>query len=384
MTYKPKGFNSGFTMVELLISMGILGFIFVAASQLLSDSMRGSQVVSAQTSLQEELRSAAAIIDDEVQRSYYVFPPQGSLIKTNVAATDITVNWSQFDLGTSNLKTGLHESTIFFVSNIPSSTNPPFLAMITAPRDPNVPCLKAKIATPTSTDIYDSGQGCYQFVAYYGVLRPKVTRGLVSNSTTSSELLDNDSANTGRMVLMEFRLNLIASIPGTPLTDWGEVGCEFRGKPADPLATPPTPAIAGTKCNTTPTTADPITAAQALVTSIPALSCIKYCENTPPASNPLLADAQRFATRMKATVDWINTKTSTVTPSILVDYIDESLANGNAGFQVLMPPETFDARGVFQVRLRLKGKVTVGGKVTSFPAAPVTVYASPRNIAPLL
>jgi prepilin-type N-terminal cleavage/methylation domain-containing protein len=375
MTYKPKGFNSGFTMVELLISMGILGFIFVAASQLLSDSMRGSQVVSAQTSLQEELRSAAAIIDDEVQRAYYVFPPQGSLIKTNVAASDITVDWSSFDLGTSNLKTGLHESTIFSVSNIPSSSNPPFLAMITAPRDPNVPCLRAKpVTTPTSTDIYDSGQGCYQFVAYYGVLRPKVTRGLVSNSTTSSELLDIDNANSGRMVLMEFRLNLIGKIAGTPLTDWGEVGCEFRANVTPPVA----------KCNTTPTTADPIAAAQALVTSIPALSCIKYCENTPPASHPLLADAQRFATRMKATVDWINTKTSTVTPSILVDYIDESLANGNAGFQVLMPTETFDARGLFQVRLRLKGKVTVGGKVTSFPAAPVTVYASPRNIAPLL
>jgi prepilin-type N-terminal cleavage/methylation domain-containing protein len=377
MDYQSKRVNFGFTMVELLVSMVILGVIFVAASQLLTDSMKGSQVVSAQTSLQEELRSAAGIMNDEIQRAYYVFPPQSSKIQTQ-SVTDITVDWSSFNLGTSNLKTGIHESTTFVVSDTTSSSNPPFLAMITAPRDPTQPCLTTTKTNPTSDDIYqdattgNTGWGCYQFVAYYGVLRPKVTRGLVGNSTTSSELLDNDDANTGRMVLMEFRMNMIARITSTPSIDWGEVGCQSL------LRAP------AARCTTPATTSDPSDSIQVLNNSLPALSCLKRCDTSSKTSLPLLQSAQRFQQRIKDTVTWINANTGTVTPSILADYIDESVANGSEGFRVLMPTNTYDARGIFQVRLRLQGKINVGGVNTSFPAAPVTVYASPRNIAPLL
>jgi prepilin-type N-terminal cleavage/methylation domain-containing protein len=375
MNHRSKQSNLGFTMVELLISMAILGLIFVAASRLLSDAMKGSQVVSAQTSLQEELRSAAAIMNDEIQRAYYVFPPQASTVETQ-SATSVTVDWSSFDLGTSNFKTGIHESTTFAVSNAPSSTNPPFLAMITAPRDPTQPCLKTTKPSPTSTDIYEDANGnkawgCYQFVAYYGVLRPKVTRGAVGNSTTSSELLDNDDANTGRMVLMEFRMNLIGKIATSPSIDWGEVGCQFR----------PAPAL--TPCTTPVSTSDPTDSIQILTNSLPAVSCFKRCNASDKTTLPSLASVQRFQKRMKDTVTWINSKASNVTSQILADYIDESVANGAEGFRVFYT-NTYDARGVFQVRLRLQGKINVGGVDTSFPPAPVSVYASPRNIAPLL
>jgi prepilin-type N-terminal cleavage/methylation domain-containing protein len=375
MNHKFKEANLGFTMVELLISMAILGLIFVAASRLLSDAMKGSQVVSAQTNLQEELRSAGAIMNDEIQRAYYVFPPQTSTIQTQSAAS-VTVDWSSFNLGTSNFKTGIHESTTFEVSTAPSSANPPFLAMITAPRDPTQPCLKTtKIApaTPTSVDIYEDANGnkawgCYQFIAYYGVLRPKVTRGAVGNSTTSSELLDNDDANTGRMVLMEFRMNMIGKIATSPSIDWGEVGCQFRTTP----------------CTTPVSTSDPTDSIQILTNSLPAVSCFKRCNTSDKTTLPSLASVQRFQKRMKDTVTWINSKASSVTPQILADYIDESVASGSEGFVALFPTDTYDARGVFQVRLRLQGKINVGGVNTSFPPAPVSVYASPRNIAPLL
>lgn len=386
MITKQKTRDSGFTIIEVLISLFILAMIMVGAGQLLSDSSKITRNINAQTNVQEELRAAASIMNDEIQRAYYVFPPNASEIKTNVTGTNITVNWSVFNLGSSNKKTGIHESTTFTVNSTPSGVNPQILAMISAPRDPSVPCLKEKKAAPTSTDIFDSAQGCYQFVAYYGVLRPKVTRGLVSNSTTSSELLNNDTANTSRMVLMEFRMNLIANIVGSPSTDWGEVGCENRGAaviPASP-GNPGRPAIPGTKCTTTPTTADPSSLSQTLTTSIPALTCYGFCNVASTSTLPLLADAQRFAARMKATVDWINLKAVDVTPSILADYIDESQGSGDQGFFVSMPTETYDARGVFQVRLRLKGKISVDGKITSFPAEPISVYAAPRNIAPLL
>lgn len=370
---KPQNKRTlGFTIIEVLISLLILALIMVGAGQLLSNSSTITRTINAQTSVQEELRAAAAIMNDEIQRAYYVFPPNLSLIKTNVAGSDVTVNWSQFNLGTSNLKTGIHESTTFTVNTGGSASNPQILAMITAPRDPNVPCLNLKTATPASTDVND--KGCYQFVAYYGVLRPKVTRGLVGNSTTSSELLNQDSSNSGRMVLMEFRMNLTGLIASSPSTNWGEVGCQARGTSGYP----------GTACTTSPTTADPYPVAQGLTTSIPALSCYAYCNTSVLTSLPLLADAQRFATRMQKTVDWINLKAPNVPATILVDNIDESQGSGNQGFFVSMPVETFDARGVFQVRLRLKGKITDNGTTTTFPSDPISVYASPRNIAPLL
>jgi prepilin-type N-terminal cleavage/methylation domain-containing protein len=359
----------GFTLIEVLISLFILALILVGAGQLLSNSSTITRTINAQTSVQEELRAAAAIMNDEIQRAYYVFPPQSSVIKTSVAGSDVPVNWSQFNLGTSNLKTGIHESTIFTVNTGGSGSNPQILAMITAPRNPNEPCLKVKTV---STDVND--KGCYQFVAYYGVLRPKVTRGLVGNSTTSSELLNQDSSNSGRMVLMEFRMSLTGLIAGSPSTDWGEVGCQFRA--ISPFT--------GTACTTSATTADPYPVAQGLTNSIPALSCYAYCNTSVLTSLPLLADAQRFATRMKNTVDWINLKAPNVPATILVDNIDESQGSGNQGFFISMPLETYDARGVFQVRLRLKGKITDNGTTSTFPSDPISVYASPRNIAPLL
>jgi hypothetical protein len=252
--------------------------------------------------------------------------------------------------------------------------------MITAPRDPTVQCLKSTTPTPTSGDLYTppnstAGVGCYQFVAYYAVFRPKVTRGLAGNLSTSSELLNEDTANSSRLALMEFRMNLYTNVAGSPSTNWGEVGCQFR------------PVL--TKCTTSPTSADPDSLVQTLTTSIPALTCYKFCPPSPVSAAlmpqlPFLADAQRFATRMKNTVAWINTQAANIPTALLVDYIDETQTSGKEGFYVSMSADTYDARGVFQVRLRLKGKIRVDGRDTTFPAEPISVYAAPRNIAPLL
>lgn len=358
--------------------------IMVGAGQLLHDSSNITRNINAQTNVQEELRTAAAIMNEEIQRAYYVFPPQNtatqpSVIKTQ-EGTDVPVDWSYFTLGTSIQKTGINENTNFTVNIGGSSSNPQILAMITAPRDPTVQCLTSTSATPTSADLYTppnstAGVGCYQFVAYYAVFRPKVTRGLAGNLTTSSELLNEDTANSSRLALMEFRMNLYSKVAGSPSTDWGEVGCQFR------------PGLA--KCTTSPTSADPDSLIQTLTTSIPALTCYKFCPPSPVSASlvgqlPKLPDAQRFAARIKKTVEWINTQAPNISPSLLVDYIDETQSSGNQGFFVSMPAETYDARGVFQVRLRLKGKIRVDGRDTTFPSEPISVYATPRNIAPLL
>ncbi len=375
MNRQPNA-QSGFSIIELLISIAILGIIFVIANEILVSSFNNTRIINSQTSIQEELRSAAAIIDDEIQRAYYVFPPQASVIKTS--GVDVAVNWSSFTLGSSNMKTGIHGSDTFVISTTTSGTNPPALAMITAPKVPSAPCLATTTPTPTSADLYENsalgiskGDGCYQFIIYYGVARVNVTRGANGNSTTSSELLDEDAGNIGRMVIMEFRMNLISKIATSPQVDWGEVGCQLR-------------LVVANRCLTPVTTADPINSSQILSNSIPTLSCIQLCDTSTPTTLPTNTEAVRFATRMKGTVDWINANTSTVPTAILVDYVNESVASGKEGFKVSFTTDTYDARGVFQVRLKLQGKISNNGKITTFPDDPISVYASPRNIAPLL
>ncbi len=377
-----KTLTLGFTILEVLISLFLLAFILVGAGQLLSNSSTLTRDLTAQTDLQEELRSAAGIITEEIQRAYYVFPPQNSQIKTGDGAF-ITANWSTFNLmgpsGASSLKTGIHNSSTFSVNTPGSGANPQILAMITSPRDPDVPCLSTK----GTTTVYEGGEGCYQFIVYYVVLRPNVTRGLAGNNTTSSELLEVDSANSGRFVLMEFRMNLTAKLTtGGTITDWGEVGCEHRGDPATPPKHPL--AIPGPKCTTVVTTTDPSPLTQNLDNSLPALSCIGFCNTTILTRLPVAGDANRFAQRMTATVNWINANSASIPVAILADYVDDSLTAGNRGFSISMPDTTFDARGVFQVRVSLKGKVSIDGKLQTFPATPISVFAIPRNITPLL
>ncbi len=352
----------GFSLVEILISLAILGIITLGVTQLLSSTGAGYRVNFSQTVLQTELRNAASIIGDEIQRAFYIFPPQGSIVAA--AGGNLTVDWSKFMLGNGNTTTGITGSNVFEIPLNPSLSQPPVLALITAPRVPSQPC------TTDGTTLVQEGVGCYQFVMYYPVIRTRVSRGQLGNSNSSSKLLDYQANNTERWVIMELRVVLTGFQGGA----WGNVGCTLR----DP----------STRCESNPS-GDPSNAFQQSSNSLPAVSCYAVaCDINDVDTLPPLGQVQNFQTRMNNTVNWIKDRVQTagISASIVLDNIDESFANGGPGFRVLMPAETRDVRGVTQIRLRLRGKLTLNSETRTFGAennSPISFFFVPRNIAPM-
>jgi prepilin-type N-terminal cleavage/methylation domain-containing protein len=363
MISKPKHAQYGLSLIELLVAIGILGILLTAVFSLVDNSNSVSRLITSQTVMQAELRNAAAIIGDSIQRASYVFPPQGSTLTTT--SSPITVDWSSFNLGAGNKKTGPHESTIFAVTTSPNSTNPPFLAMIVAPRDPNVPCK----LSDSSTSVFDSAQGCYSFVAYYPVIRPKVTQGMVSNSSISNALLSRNPKEETRWVLMEAIAELSDNIGGVR---WDRVGCQFRSTPC--LSTEvPNP--------------DPSATNQATVIALPAMTCLNQCDSST-SNYPSTTEVNTFAARMRAIATWMIANPSQVRSDILVENIDEKGPSSIYGFDIRMPAETRDARGITQVRMRLRGKADTGSNEVIFSAdgssTPIEYFFAPRNIAPFI
>jgi prepilin-type N-terminal cleavage/methylation domain-containing protein len=348
--------TKGFTLVELLVALAVLSVVMVSTTSLFGNSIQASRVVVTSSQLQQNLRNAAQIMGDEIQRAIYVFPPQSSTIPLESGGS-ATVDWSSFVLGAGNRKTGPHEPSNgqWIVPSTPSTTTPPFLAMITAPLRPDVSCRNADTGAITviPASNVSEGDGCYKFIAYFPVLRPKVTRGLVGNSSTSNELLEENSQQSSTWVIMEFRLNLTDQTGTVP---WNRVGCQNR---ASPCLVPPT--------------IDPIRAAS----DLPVLTCTITCDLV--TRLPNAGDVNTFRSKMLATVAWINTQATTTSPEILVDDIDSSYANGGPGF-VIRTADSVDPRGVFQVRLLLRG--ALNGKVYGNGDLPIGFYFVPRNIAP--
>jgi prepilin-type N-terminal cleavage/methylation domain-containing protein len=297
MSHKHKGFS----LLELLIALAILSILMISTTSLFGSSLQASRTVVSSSQMQQNLRNAAQIIGDEIQRATYVFPPQGSTF-LNQSGASVTVDWSSFTLGAGNRKTGPHEPSngAWVVPTTPSNTTPPFLAMITAPLRPDVSCRDTDTGAVTVNPALNisEGDGCYKFIAYYPVLRPKVTRGLVGNSSTSNEFLEDNPNQATTWVIMEFRLNLTDQTGTVP---WNRVGCQFRTPVASRCLIPPT--------------IDPIRAAS----DLPVLTCTVNCgavNNLPNAG-----DVTNFRNRMLSTVAWINTQAPLSSSEVLVDDI---------------------------------------------------------------
>jgi type II secretory pathway pseudopilin PulG len=386
----------GFTILELLVSMGLLGIFLAVIGQYFVSSSTITSNIATETMRQQELRIAGAIINDTVQRAIYVFPPCGAYTSTKETANStvpnpimptnstcgavtgaiesaVQVTWSQFKLGDSDKTvTGPHNSTIWQVGK----ANAPILAMITAPRKPTLECA---IAT--------KAQSCYQFIAYYAVPRKQLTIGQTTpsgtlNTSTSLENLPDDSRAQNTWVIMEYRKDFVSStlaksvsVNGTSISidvvPWGRVGCQ--NNTTLPCADYP---------ETDPYTSD-----------TRALPSIKKGETT-------LTKINAFSARIKTTVDQL---IDTTTPAncasgsncngqadILIDGIAPyDSSTGKSGFMIDFPvkttasPNTFnsiDERGVTEVRVRLASGLMSRGVTPAFTS--VEFFTSPRNISP--
>ncbi len=374
--------SQGFTLVEMLAAMAVFSLVMLGALNLQQNSSQVSRVIVNTNQMQEELRNAAAIITDEVQRALYVFPPCGVYTSTGVYTTTfaaatcptsafpsgyvinkLNVTFSSFTLAASGSTTQRPDtsSRTWEVGQ----TSAPILAMIVAPRRPASSTVSGACNASTSEE---KSRSCYQFVAYYPVLRSNVTRASVSD--TSTDKLDIDSENTNRWVLMEFRENLddiIAAssvnitgigVVNIPAVRWDQVGCNSVGYDCS---------VASGGIGAVPTP-DPTPSIQTRDFAIPALE-----RGT--TDSRILAS---FVSRMYQTRSAVGAGANPGQANILMVGIRPI-----TGFQIEYPLGSVDARGATEVRIRMQSQVFRNGKEFRVPNNDVLeVYASPRNLPP--
>jgi prepilin-type N-terminal cleavage/methylation domain-containing protein len=384
-----RTYQRGFTLLELIISMGLLGIVLLFASQFFISSNRMTTTIVDQSRLQEDLRNAGNLLSDEVQRAVYVFPPCGKYAMngltdaatldttcgTTVSTDKLTVSWSNFTLAssTSTSTTTLNpvgSTREWKVGNAAASA--PILAMIVSPRQPTVQCRTSATVTNLT--------GCYTFVAYYPVLRSNLTA--TSGDVTANTKLEGDSANASTWVLMEYRryldTNLYDSTGGVEtISPWGNAGCTTTTALAVPPAT----------TGTVTTTCLPI---NSVVTKTPITDASdslqdKQAESIPNIRRSSVGDKinggvqSAFQRRMKKTVEWLNSQATTApeTASLVLDGLRAS-----TGFQVEFPTGTVDERGVTEVRVKLQMGLQRNGSTVLIPSnGPLEFFASPRNVS---
>ncbi len=395
----PK--KSGFTTLELLVATGLLGLVLSLVMQFFVTASSTTRTITNQAALQNELRTAAEIIGDEVQRAYYVFPPCGTYTGTatppvfasctsfttpTVASIlNLNVTWSKFNIVSSG--TRFQKPSGGYVWSVGSSTDP-ILAMISPPKNPAITCSNA---TGTSKD------GCFRFVAFFPVKRSGVT---ASTSAAPRDFVNEDTENKNGWVLMEYRKNLDYNVafnsPYTSLTVPGLGSLTSSGTSTDnfgkltmtgfsTLSIPPINWLDAGCFSVDNNNSDCTLISNSTTTRLndpsydPAPS-IQQTEGSLPRiqnlSNNTSINLATFSARMQAVVRALELDSTPGTPRVLVDYIEP-----NTGFSVdFAQAGSVDQRGVTEVRLKLQGGIRQNGKVIVFPSQPVEIYATPRNI----
>lgn len=390
--------TTGFTLVELLVSITLLGFILLFAGSFQISSQKITTSVIDDTTLTEELRNAANIISDEVQRAIYIFPPCGTYAtnaNTTLAACDnaapfpatynparMNVNFSKFVLGGAGAdftrRPGVASSATSSTWEVGVDPGAPILAMIVAPKN-----------TSTTPTIASCGSGasdaCYQFVAYFPVRRSQVSRSSSDPLPLSKKKLDESTANANTWVIIEYRaslLNTTNDVPATSANVPGGVGTVSF----PPVTWSAVRAISTPGINPIPD------ALRQTINAIPAI-------NAGQTSAFALAS---FTSRMSDTVTRLNGLANGI-PNILISGI-APYDGTTSGFQVIFDARrpvtpapavctttptdpscssgrnSVDERGAIEVKLRLQAAFVRNGKTVVVPTKPIEVFSSPRNI----
>lgn len=196
----------GFTLVELLVVMVLLGVVLTALTSTFISGSRTTTLAITRAELQQEVVNAEQLIASRVKEAYYVFPPGQTLalgggdLRRNPVVSPASGNWT----------IGTH----------------PILAMILPPKTPGADCKPSTPAIPASgstpatpaTDAINTG--CYRFYAYYPVKR-SVWVGGTSGASNPGPDANNDAST---WVFVEYRdyyyeSSPVGSTPTPPPTD---------------------------------------------------------------------------------------------------------------------------------------------------------------------
>ncbi|MCL6527113.1 MAG: prepilin-type N-terminal cleavage/methylation domain-containing protein [Thermaceae bacterium] len=159
-------YKSGFTLLEILVALGILGVLSVIFLQIFTNTLSTTTNLNSRNNLINEGQLAVRVISSRLQEACYVYP-QGSTITLASSGwtTQKTVGGSGYNwvVGTD-----------------------PIVAMLLPP---------------------EPGSNQYRFFAYFAM-----TRAFYQSNASASERLEPDTQNTNALVLMEYRANIDSSL----------------------------------------------------------------------------------------------------------------------------------------------------------------------------
>lgn len=180
--------QAGFTLIEVLIAVGIMALVGLMAAALLRLGAVTGAASTARSSLLQEAQIAQQLISGRLSEALWVYQ------NTPAGAASISLANS----GPTTLNNVGASSSVQWRVN-----TDPFVALILPPKGPGANC--------TTVNDGVNSEGCYRFFAYYAVRRTP----LASDTTLADSSRPKvDAANPDGWVLMEYRANLFATSLG--------------------------------------------------------------------------------------------------------------------------------------------------------------------------
>ncbi len=172
MTRRPYGF----TLLELLIALAIMGVIMLAFTQLFGGSLRASSDISARNELLSEGQIAQQLVASRLRQASSIYPIGSSFSMTNTVRTRNTLRGSQgWTVGAD-----------------------PIVAMIVPPEGPD----NSSVST-CNNDTQANKDMCFMFYAYY-----PLRRGTFMDAVDAKYAPEPDPANDEAWLLMEYRQHI--------------------------------------------------------------------------------------------------------------------------------------------------------------------------------
>lgn len=193
--------NQGFTLVEMLVSMVILGILMLAFTQVFGGSLKAAGQINGRNELVTEGQVAQQLIAARLQSAAYVYPAGTTM---QLSSSGLTSKNTVGPSSGQNWKVGTD----------------PILAMVLPP--------KATGTCNNSTDV--NKDACFTFYAYYPYKRGSLTSSGLAEAPTENP------ANDDQWVLMQYKSYIYdgitrSSLSTTPPSAWSYTSILSGGSP---------------------------------------------------------------------------------------------------------------------------------------------------------